>query len=236
MTATPGHPLTLGGAELRLLPSGGLWWPDRRLYAAGDLHLGRSLRLARRGGTLLPPYETEETLARLDADIAALDPARVLCLGDSFDDDAAAGELGERHALWLARLAAGRGWVWIAGNHDPGLAALPGSLRAEWREGGVAFRHIAQAAETGPEVSAHVHAAVRLAGRSRPAFVTDGRRLILPAFGAYTGSLPADHADILAMMGTGARAVTAGPRALTVPLRPGPAARPARPPFARNGP
>lgn len=230
----PGHPLRLGGADLRLMPSGALWWPDRRLYAAGDLHLGRSLRLARRGGALLPPYETEETLARLDADIAALAPARVLCLGDSFDDDAAAGEIDERHALWLLRLMAGRDWVWIAGNHDPAPAGVGGRHLAVWREDGVAFRHAADRAETGAEVSGHVHPAVRLAGRSRPAFATDGRRLILPAFGAYTGGMAADHPDVLALLGDGARAITAGPRAMAVPLRPAAGTRAAPPSFARR--
>ena len=65
------HAFTLAGAALRALPSGALHWPDQSLLVVSDLHFGKSERLARRGGALLPPYETRETLARLDADLTA---------------------------------------------------------------------------------------------------------------------------------------------------------------------
>ena len=42
-------------------------------------------------------------------------------------------------------------------------------------------------------MAGHLHPAVRVAahgrGVRRPCFVTDGRRLLLPAFGAFTGGL-----------------------------------------------
>ncbi len=214
-----GHELHLGGAALVLLPSGGLWWAAARTYAAGDLHLGRSGRLARRGGALLPPYETEATLERLDADISALSPARVICLGDTFDDNAAEAELAEAHRLWLARLMAGREWIWIAGNHDPGPLSLGGSHLAEWRAGGLCFRHIADPGCGEAEISGHYHPRARLPGAARPAFVTDGRRLILPAFGAYTGGMAADAPEIAGLMGPAAVAVMVGAPMLRLPLR-----------------
>ena len=42
--------------------------------------------MARRGGALLPPYETRATLARLDTDLDQTGARSVICLGDSFDD------------------------------------------------------------------------------------------------------------------------------------------------------
>lgn len=231
-----GHPFLLGDAALSALASGALYWPDAGLLCLADLHLGKSGRMARRGGSLLPPYETEATLARLDADITATAPGRVICLGDSFDDPGAEGELDEGHRLWLLRLMAGRDWIWIAGNHDPGPVALGGSHRALWREGGIVFRHVAAPHEADPEVSAHYHPKARLPGLSRPAFVTDGRRLILPAYGTYTGGLPADAPEISALMGPGARVILTGARAIVAPLRgclPRPAA--SRPFSARKG-
>ncbi len=83
-------PFTLAGTTLAALPSGALWWPDEALLCVADLHLGKSERVARRGGALLPPYETAETLDRLAADIARHAPRAVVCLGDSFDDGACA--------------------------------------------------------------------------------------------------------------------------------------------------
>ena len=117
--------VTLAGARLAARASGALWWPEERLLCVADLHLCKSERLARRGGPLLPPYETAETLDRLAAEIAALAPAAVVCLGDSFDDCAAGAALDPDDAARLVALIAGRDWIWIAGNHDPAPSPCP---------------------------------------------------------------------------------------------------------------
>ena len=122
-----GQPITLAGASLVARASGALWWPAERLLAVADLHLCRSERLARRGGALLPPYETAATLDRLAAEIVALAPVRVVALGDSFDDCAAGAAIAAADAARLTALIAGRDWTWIAGNHDPAPLALPGT-------------------------------------------------------------------------------------------------------------
>ncbi|MEM0922939.1 MAG: ligase-associated DNA damage response endonuclease PdeM [Pseudomonadota bacterium] len=185
--------VSFGGADLIARVAGTLWWPARRVLAVADMHLGRAERMARQGHGLLPPYETLDTLGRLEAEVAALSPRVVLSLGDSFDDLPAADALGEEVVTRLARLAAGRRLIWIAGNHDPGPIDLPGTYLEEAELGGLVFRHIAQRSDKRPEVSAHYHPKVRmmLRGRaiSRRCFAMSDCRLILPAFGAYTGGL-----------------------------------------------
>ena len=208
---------TLGPAQLLALPSGALFWPDQSLLVVSDLHFGKSPRLARRSGTLLPPYETRATLARLDADIETHAPAHVLCLGDSFDDLQASEDIDEADRLWLTRLMAGRDWTWIEGNHDAGPLSLGGTHRAELTLGGLTFRHIATAEPL--EISGHYHPKARLPGRSAPCFLIDEVRVILPAYGAYTGGLPCDHPDLLALMQPKALAVLTGPRCLARPMR-----------------
>ena len=212
-----GYAFTLAGVPLLALPSGALHLHGAGILAVADLHLGKATRLARRGGALLPPYETEATLARLDADIAATRPARVICLGDSFDDMAAETETFEVHRLWLLRMMAGRDWVWIAGNHDPGPMSLGGTHRTTWREGPLIFRHIAEPGAQG-EVSAHYHPKWHLAGRMRPCFLADATRVILPAYGTYTGGLAADDPALAPLLGPNAVAILTGLRALPVPL------------------
>ena len=211
------HDFTLGTAELAALPSGALHWPDQNLLTVSDLHFGKSERLARRGGSLLPPYDTRATLERLDRDIDRHAPARVICLGDSFDDLAAAGGLADADLLWLTRLMAGRDWTWVEGNHDAGPVELGGTHRADLRLEGLSFRHIATA-ET-PEVSGHYHPKARLPGRSAPCFLIDAARVILPAYGAYTGGLWCDHPDLCALMRPDALAVLTGARCLPMPMR-----------------
>ncbi|HMO08398.1 MAG TPA: ligase-associated DNA damage response endonuclease PdeM [Paracoccaceae bacterium] len=218
---TDGVALALAGEALVARGSGALWWPAAGTLTVADLHLGKSGRLARRGGALLPPYETQETLARLDADIATLNPARVICLGDSFDDMLAGEEMDDGARLWLMRLAAGREWVWIAGNHDPGPLAVPGSHRAEWAEGALVFRHAAAPVPPqGGEVSGHYHPKHGVAGRVRACFLLGGGRLILPAFGTYTGGLPATDPVLVALTGPGALAVLTGPQPIALPVLP----------------
>ncbi|TCP62260.1 putative phosphoesterase [Rhodovulum bhavnagarense] len=219
-----GHRFTLAGAELCVMPSGALWWATERILTVSDLHLGKSERVARRGGPLLPPYDTDETLARLENDIAATDPARVICLGDSFDDDLAARTLPDMARARLLSLMAGRGWVWITGNHDPGPNGLNGAQLAQTALGPLTFRHVARPDSAPGEVSGHYHPKARLtlAGRriTRRCLLTDGHRAILPAFGAYTGGLAMDAPELDALMQPGAVAVLIGPRPSPVPMRP----------------
>jgi len=198
------------GASLAALPSGALWWPAQQMLCVSDLHLGKSERIARRGGTMLPPYETRETLARLMDDIVRTGASHVLCLGDSFDDLTAARDLETGGLDSLRTAMAGRRWTWIEGNHDPGPVSIGGTHLFELRLGPLVFRHIAQADGTA-EVSGHYHPKARLRARgrnlARRCFLVDDRRLILPAYGTYTGGLFSDDASLSGLMAPNAQAI-----------------------------
>ena len=70
----------------------------------------------------------------------------------------------------------------------------------------------------GPEVSGHYHPKARLGGTSRPCFLLDAARLILPAYGAYTGGLACTDPALSALMGPRAIAVLTGRRAIAMPM------------------
>ena len=216
-----GHEFTLAGVSLVALGTGALWWPDRSLLCVSDLHLGKSERIARRGGAPLPPYDTRDTLNRLAADLARSQARIVVCLGDSFDDLDAAHALPEEERLWLAKLQAGRRWVWIEGNHDPGPVDLAGTQLTELPVAPLSFRHIARPGASG-EVSGHYHpkATIRSRGRAvtRPAFLVDRDRVILPAYGTYTGGLRSDDATLVTLMRPEALALMTGPEVHAVPM------------------
>ena len=182
-----------------------------------DLHLGKSERMARLGGAHLPPYEAIETLERLEADITASQARTVVCLGDSFDDAAAAAGLDTELVDWVLRLQAGRRWIWIEGNHDPGPVALGGEHLAEMDVGPLVFRHIAMAGARG-EVSGHYHPKARIASTSRRCFLVDGDRLIMPAYGTYTGGLWSSDPVLSGIMGLKALALLTGPVVRTIPM------------------
>jgi len=126
--------------------------------------------------------------------VAATAPAVLIFLGDSFHDGAAEDRLARDDAARLAALADGRRLVWVVGNHDAdGPRALPGEIIDEMTLGGLLLRHEPQAGLQPGEASGHLHPAARVAGRGgrvrRRCFLTDGGRVILPAFGSYAGGL-----------------------------------------------
>jgi DNA ligase-associated metallophosphoesterase len=198
------------GVELVARPDGALWWPEERLLAVADLHLEKGSWYGMRTGQLLPPYDTRATLARLAQAIEETKPGIVLCVGDSFHDGEAAARVDAADAREIARLVgAARDWIWITGNHDP---APPrqwgGQASIELAVGQLVFRHQALAmplTDTGGEVSGHYHPVaslvVRGRGLRRRCFLTDGVRLILPSYGAYTGGLNARDQAVAAIFG-----------------------------------
>ncbi len=192
--------LEVNGEGLTLDPSGAFWWPAERTLVFADLHFEKGSSFARRG-QFLPPYDTRETLKRMDALINRHRPARVIALGDSFHDREAADRLDEEERTTLKRLALGVEWVWIAGNHDPEPPAwLGGVITEEIAIGGLVFRHEPAAERQPGEVAGHLHpcATAVMRGRAlrRRCFVSDGFRVVLPAFGAYTGGLDVEEKAI----------------------------------------
>ena len=181
------------GVVMEAFPEGALWWAETRMLVVADLHLEKGSSFARRG-QLIPPYDTSETLAGLARLIARLQPQAVVALGDSFHDDEAAARLSVSHRVMLKGLQIGREWIWIAGNHDPNQPIdVGGQALDELAVGSLVFRHEPALAPAAGEIAGHLHPCARVYGRGksvrRRCFVGDGHRLILPAFGAYTGGL-----------------------------------------------
>lgn len=197
------------GQTFTALPSGALHWPAQNALLVADLHLGKSERMARRGGTLLPPYESQATLARLADDLRDTGAHRLIALGDTFDDDAAQDALGLQARATLDQITARHDCLWITGNHDP---HAPG--QADLALGGLTLRHIAA---DGPDISGHYHPKITLAGRRLPAFLVGTEHLILPAYGAYTGGLDATDPALTALVPKG-HAIACGLRTRMVPL------------------
>lgn len=205
MTPAPIH---LAGERLLLDPAGVLFWPAARTLVVADLHLEKGSAFAARGRAL-PPYDTRETLDRLGLALRRYRPARLIALGDSFHDRDGAQRLCPHDAALLARLLAGLEVVWVLGNHDPlPPLGLPGIAAESVMESGLTFRHEATPGAVA-ELSGHFHPKAtmptRCGGVTRPCFVADGRRIVLPAFGAYTGGLDAFDPAVARLFPRGAR-------------------------------
>lgn len=188
-----GYPLAVNGVPLMPLPSGALWWAEERTLLVADLHLEKGSSHARRGA-LLPPYDTAATLAVLARVIARLNPRCVVALGDSFHDRYAGERLHGADVETIGALQAGREWIWISGNHDPEIPGSVGGTRvSEIVMGPLVLRHEPRLGAPAGEIAGHLHPCARIvsAGRMfrRRCFAGDGSRLVMPAFGAFTGGL-----------------------------------------------
>ena len=192
-----GLAVRVAGEACVLRCSGAMLVPAHNLLIVADLHLEKGSAFAVRG-QMLPPYDTAATLMRLEDEIATLSPARVVLLGDSFHDRAAVQRLSADDRDRLERMALGRDWIWLEGNHDKAALTadalrLPGRVVGDMAVGALRLTHEPEPGDQPGEVAGHLHPAARVAaygrGVRRPCFVTDANRILLPAFGAFTGGL-----------------------------------------------
>ena len=68
--------MVLCGVSLMPQSEGALFWPAQSTLFVADLHFEKGSSFARKG-VMLPPYDTRETLRRLEGVMDRLSPARV---------------------------------------------------------------------------------------------------------------------------------------------------------------
>ncbi|MXP26679.1 ligase-associated DNA damage response endonuclease PdeM [Altererythrobacter indicus] len=193
-------PFSFSGKEFALASSNAIYWPRESALLVADLHLEKASFYAKHG-QMLPPYDSRETLERIAFAIRQTGARRVYSLGDNFHDNAGASRLEPYAAGMLRTLTKVVDWVWITGNHDSELSSVEGgSVVPELDIADVILRHEAKTGETRPELSGHFHPRIQLTINARRirrpcaviAQLKDGaNRMILPAFGAFTGGMNA---------------------------------------------
>ncbi len=216
-------PFSFAGHDFLTSLEGALFWPAEEALLVADLHLEKASWFARLG-QMLPPYDSLATLTALECEIEASGVRRLYCLGDSFHDRFGCDRLNGAARSLLTSLTSRLDWIWIVGNHDAGFADhCGGRIEEECEVGGIILRHEAVASDPRAEISGHFHPKLRLSmkGRSvsRRCYVTSATKLILPAYGVFTGGLDAHHPEILRKVGPGASAlVPVSDRILRFPI------------------
>jgi DNA ligase-associated metallophosphoesterase len=209
-------PIHFRDERLMLDPAGAAFWPARKTLIVSDLHLEKASAAARHG-SLLPPYDTKTTLEKLQRLIRLYHPEKIVALGDSFHDSRGVERLSATDRGKLNAMTQQSHFIWITGNHDSAPSGLRGESTAEFQEGPFIFRHQAEsrrAARDNTEISGHYHPKASVETRaqriSRPCFVSDTARLMLPAFGAYTGGLDVRDPAIARLFPRGLRVFLLG--------------------------
>ncbi len=182
--------------DVLLLPERALWIPDWEALVVADLHFGKVNHFRRAG--LPVPLGANIRNAELLIDLVnTWKPKHTYFLGDLFhsvynDDWEVVGQ--------IVRHFPSSTFTLIRGNHDilsERQYVRHGITVQEQKEvGDLLLTHEPLSAQDIPEgwinVSGHLHPAARLTGRARqsltlPCFWRSANRLILPAFGAFTG-------------------------------------------------
>lgn len=205
-----------GGAPLRLLAARAAYLPEHDLLLVADAHIGKAQSF-RRLGVPVPGGTTAETLARLDAALAATGAREIVFLGDLLHSakgrgagtlDAVARWRDSHPALQLTL---------VRGNHDRhagdppaawGVRCVSGPLLLEG-PGALALAHEPEALPGRYVLAGHVHPAALVGGRAHdrlrlPCFHFGEQVGVLPAFGAFTGMhvLPRGPLDRVFVIGS----------------------------------
>jgi uncharacterized protein len=188
------HRIELGGLALTPHMSGAAFCVAEKLLLVADLHLEQGASLARRG-LHVPPYDTMNTLHMLEQVLLETRAQRLILLGDSFHDAVAHDAVLEQDADRLRHITSRIDTIWISGNHDPNAHdGLGGTCVDELTLGEITLRHIPARLAVGElEIAGHLHPGASIIQRGShirtKCFIADNRRLILPAFGSYTGAV-----------------------------------------------
>jgi DNA ligase-associated metallophosphoesterase len=198
----------LDGMELQPDLSGALYVADYRTLLVADLHFEKGSSFAKRG-LHIPPYDTRSTLAALEAVIERLNPERLIALGDSFHDRSAGDRIAPDDLRRIRAMCDSLQVCWLTGNHDPELPdGLGGRIAAEISLGSLTLRHLPKhPLGSEVEIAGHLHPVASVSRRGRRvtsrSFVAGRNRLIMPAFGAYTGGLNVSAPEIASLFDGG---------------------------------
>lgn len=191
-------PCDIHGERLCLLPERALWWPAGSVLFVADFHLGKAASF-RRAGIPVPETTTDENLERLGRALDRTGALTLVILGDFLHSrDGRSPETFGRFGRWRASRAS-LSITLVRGNHDDRAGDPPGDWGIDCVDPGTGLGPFGLVHEPAPvrggyALAGHIHPAVRLTEGSRqslrlPCFWFGARVGVLPAFGAFTGSV-----------------------------------------------
>ena len=174
-----------------LMPSGILYWPDEFSLIIADLHLEKSSYFAKYG-SLLPPYDSFETLTKLKENLLKLKVDKIILLGDIFHDNGAYERLERKSKLILDYITNNFYTIFVFGNHDKNINIPNTKKYSYYKIKDIIFSH--QPSKLGLyEIFGHYHPKAYLKFRnkkiSKNCFIVTKKKICLPAFGVYTGGI-----------------------------------------------
>lgn len=184
--------ITINHNRFILHHSGAMYWEEQGMLLISDVHLGKVSHF-RKYGAAIPNSAKYKNFQKLDEVVQYFNPEKICFLGDLFHSTLnTEWELFEE---WVQRTQ--KPIVLVAGNHDiipvEKFEALEITICSEWLLNGFLLVHHPEERKDFFTLSGHIHPAVQLQGVGRqrmklPCFFRSEKQMILPAFGAFTGT------------------------------------------------
>ena len=184
--------INFSDTSLKLHESGILFWPEKKIAVVSDLHLEKSSFFAK-FGRFLPPYESLLTLQRLCKILKRFSIKSLILLGDTFHDNHGYIRLSRDSKKKFDHIISKYETTFILGNHDRNIV-IPNVRKVfNLNIGKINFCHEFSSSSKLFEVSGHYHPKFVLkkynSKISKKCFVISRLKIILPAFGNFTGGL-----------------------------------------------
>ena len=180
--------------------------PTSRSLLVADLHFEKGSYLREIGRSVLPAFDTQDTIARLYDIVRDYKPARIIALGDSFHDINADERLAPQAASKLNALSSSDcELIWILGNHDPDIPSVVCGRREDHIEtDGFLLTHHPHDPDDGVNICGHYHPKAKISSPAgsvtAPCFAISEDRIVMPSFGTFTGGLYVTDPDFTKVM------------------------------------
>jgi DNA ligase-associated metallophosphoesterase len=189
--------IKVNGEALTLMPERAAFWPAQRTLFVADVHVGKAAAF-RSLSVAVPDGNLADDLARLSRAIERTDAQDVILLGDVLHAKHGRAEHVMQQVATWREMHSHRHFVMVRGNHDLRAGDPPDDWRMECVDAPAMLApfvlcHEPCESNAGTVLCGHLHPAFRLAGRggmraTLPCFVVGEQRIILPAFGSFTGN------------------------------------------------
>lgn len=185
--------ITIEEERLILLPEKALYWPAQKAIIVADMHWGKTAHF-RKHGIAIPLKAQHNDEKRLSELVRKHNAERLIIAGDMFHSKA--NNETENFTHWRKAHESLEVEL-VIGNHD----ILPREAYSKFNiivhkdlleQGPFTIIHDTPEVENGFYIHGHVHPAFATGGKGHrkltlPCFAQSERRLILPAFGSFTG-------------------------------------------------
>jgi DNA ligase-associated metallophosphoesterase len=186
--------INLNGEQMMLHPFGALYWPKKQALLLADVHIGK-VEHFRKSGLAIPQGISTENFNRLDKVLDVFKPLHLIFLGDLFHSTK--NKAWDRFFSWLntKQLTVSL----VIGNHDRYAEKVLSdddlNLISHLELDDFYLTHHPEDQMSKFNVCGHIHPGVVIRGRGRAyaksaCFAVENNRIILPAFGVFTGLHP----------------------------------------------